>query len=334
MSNVLVIGKFMPPHKGHKAMMEFAKQFGIVHVMVDHLENETLSVNQRVNILKNDIANIQVYGLTKYMPQDPTEIYNYKQYSYKDFWDMWRSEISYHWKNFDYVVASEDYGRKLAELFDAEFIQFDPERTIFNVSATKIRNDLYTYFDYLLPTAKALFSKKICFVGAECSGKTTLAKQFADILNTQYVPEYAEGYIKKKGFFDEKDSAIFIERQIALENSLAINANRYLICDSCYLSTEIFFKSMENFNNTYLENALIENSLPFYDLFVVMEPIDYEEDGHRNQLDQNKRMEMHFQFIQKLEEMEVNFIVLNAKNNYLVKNKENIEHFLLQHIKW
>ena len=96
---VLVIGKFMPPHEGHKLLIEFAKNYGEVFVIVDHIKDETLSTSIRTTILKEDISNIHVIPLSNYMPQSPDcdkqnewkEIY--KKLNYENFWDMWCQEI-------------------------------------------------------------------------------------------------------------------------------------------------------------------------------------------------------------------------------------------------
>lgn len=292
--HVLVLGKFMPPHKGHEALINFAKETlkqklkeenekfnllnrhrekqiikGKVHVLVDCLDGQTLLPHVRANMLKNDITDIEVHYLTKKMPQFPEMEYDYSKYGYNDFWDMWKNEIVLHIGCVpNIVVASENYGEKLAKIFErfefkdsndsviknnCDFVLFDTGRLSIDISATKIRNFLQNnysetgenLFQYLLPSAKAYFAKRICFLGPESSGKTTLAKEFSSVLNTQYVPEYAENYIKQKGFFDASDGLVFIKNQINMENVLAKNANQYLFCDSCYLSTKVFFQKMQ-----------------------------------------------------------------------------------------
>lgn len=84
----VVIGKFMPLHKGHVHMLEFAKNTcEHLTILVDHLDGETISANKRVEVLKKTFpdSKITVKKVSKKMPQSPDE--------HPAFWDIWREEI-------------------------------------------------------------------------------------------------------------------------------------------------------------------------------------------------------------------------------------------------
>ena len=86
---------------------------------------------------------------------------------------------------------------------------------------------------------------KVVFYGPESTGKTTLAKHFAKIYNTKWVPEYAREYLQKK--FDEtkmaceaKDLLPIAKGQLNSENKLLKEANRFLFCDTNLLETYVY----------------------------------------------------------------------------------------------
>lgn len=75
--------------------------------------------------------------------------------------------------------------------------------------------------------------KKIAIIGPESTGKSTLAAQLADALQTVWVPEYARMYIDQLDRpYKESDLLNIAKNQVALEDELLQQANRYLIVDT------------------------------------------------------------------------------------------------------
>ncbi|HEY3430211.1 MAG TPA: ATP-binding protein [Cyclobacteriaceae bacterium] len=75
--------------------------------------------------------------------------------------------------------------------------------------------------------------KRIAIVGPECTGKTDLARFLANHYHTSWVPEFARNYIDQLNRPYEKDDLVKIaDAQILLENRLALQANKLLICDT------------------------------------------------------------------------------------------------------
>jgi len=90
--------------------------------------------------------------------------------------------------------------------------------------------------------------KRVAIVGAESTGKTTLAQQLAEHFNTVWVPEYGREYtevsVGREAFFDYKwrdeEFVHIAHKQLELEEQLAGNAHRVLICDTDVLATCIW----------------------------------------------------------------------------------------------
>ncbi|MCA9241240.1 MAG: AAA family ATPase, partial [Planctomycetales bacterium] len=147
----------------------------------------------------------------------------------------------------DVVFTSEDYGLEYARLMGARHVMVDHARTAVPVSGTLIRSAPLEHFEFLEPCVRAYFVRRVVLVGAESTGKTTLAQQLAERFETIWVPEYGREHWEKKvaglamsdplpswshdEFFD-----IATEQQ-ARENRLAREANRVLICDTNAFAT-------------------------------------------------------------------------------------------------
>lgn len=75
--------------------------------------------------------------------------------------------------------------------------------------------------------------KRIAIVGPECTGKTDLARFLAYQYKTRWVPEFARSYIDTLDRSYHKDDLQTIaDAQIKLEDELALQANKLLICDT------------------------------------------------------------------------------------------------------
>ena len=78
---------------------------------------------------------------------------------------------------------------------------------------------------------------KIVLFGPESTGKTTMSELLAKHYDTVWVAEYAREYLQDKWNNERKtcedaDLIPIARGQIALENELALKADRILICDT------------------------------------------------------------------------------------------------------
>ena len=90
--------------------------------------------------------------------------------------------------------------------------------------------------------------KRVAIVGAESTGKTTLAQELAAHFHTVWVPEYGREYtevnVGREAFFHyqwhDEEFLQIAQKQVELEDKLAEKANRVLICDTDALATCIW----------------------------------------------------------------------------------------------
>ena len=90
----------------------------------------------------------------------------------------------------DAVFTSEPYGAPLAAALGATHVAVDPGRVIEPISGTAIRADVHAHRAQLDPRVYAHFVRRIAVVGAESTGKTTLAGALAARYETAWVEEY------------------------------------------------------------------------------------------------------------------------------------------------
>lgn len=193
--NGLIIGKFHPPHLGHKYLIDFANSYcsGYTDVIVFGMEREEIPTYHRFAALEDHYygKGVKFHHHVETLPQYPEE--------HPDFWNIWREKITGHVQvNSDTILfASENYGAKLAEVLGCKFMPVDIDREIYSISGSILREKygLEEYFDYLLPEVKPFLTKKVVIFGSDSVGKTTLAKDVARLLGGKFVPEYARTYL-------------------------------------------------------------------------------------------------------------------------------------------
>ena len=84
--------------------------------------------------------------------------------------------------------------------------------------------------------------KRVCLLGAESTGKTTLAAALAARLGTVCVPEYARAYLEARGGATptRADLDAIAAGQAATEDALVPACNGTLICDTDPLLTAVW----------------------------------------------------------------------------------------------
>lgn len=229
----LIIGKFMPPHTGHVALINFA--LGLcdrVTILVCTLENEPIPGELRHAWMSEMFPGANVIHVTDENPAYPNE--------HPRFWEIWRGTIARVVpETTTYLFAGEDYGAKLAEVVGAKFIPF--ERTMVPISATAIREKPLANWKHIPEVVRPYYVKRVCVYGPECAGKTTLAAELAREFDTVHVPEFARPLLDLKGGrCDLDDFPVIARGQVASEDALARIANRVMFCDTDLITTTIW----------------------------------------------------------------------------------------------
>ena len=190
-NNALVFGKFLPMHLGHKNLIKFSlKNANITHVVVLSNDNENISSDMRISWIKDEFCseNIKVYGIS----YDPKKLDSSSESNLESSikWSEYLKNFIKD-KNIDVLIGSEDYIQYMGEYLNIDYIIYDKDRISTPISATKIKENLVEYWDYLVPSVKRTFAKHLCICGSESSGKTTtcdkLSKELCGIVTI--IPE-------------------------------------------------------------------------------------------------------------------------------------------------
>lgn len=196
MKTGLVLGKFLPFHKGHIALIDFAKTHcDKLTVLICAAASETIAGATRLEWLKEYYkSNEKIKPVL--IEYDEAILPNTSESS-RAISRKWADFLKADFPPFDFVFSSENYGNFLAEFLNAAHVSFNPEKNIVSVSATQIRENPFRCWDFLPENVKPFFVVKVCLVGTESTGKSTLTERLARHFQTVFVAEAAREVIEK-----------------------------------------------------------------------------------------------------------------------------------------
>lgn len=122
--------------------------------------------------------------------------------------------------------------------------------------------------------------KRVCIIGPESTGKSTLAENLARHFGTVHVPEYAQQAIAGlKDEFGPEHIETFAKGQIESEDALAQKAEGVLVCDSDLLTTMMWSELLFNDCPDWIRDAADSRS---YDLYLLTDiDVPWVADIHR-----------------------------------------------------
>lgn len=269
----LVIGKFYPPHAGHHLLVRTAACLSKrVSVVVMAATAERIPLHDRVRWLREvhqAEPNVRVTGVRDDHPID------YESDA------IWRAHVALMIQGvrelareagdpgpIDAVFTSEHYGAELARRLGARHVSVDPARGLTPISGTAVRRDPAEVWDYLSPPVRGGLARRVVVVGAESTGKTTLAEELTLRLRargnafglTRWVPEYGRDYTalllatqrgraalagRSPPALDElvwssEDFTAIAEQQNHLEDREARCGGPVLVCDTDAFATGVW----------------------------------------------------------------------------------------------
>lgn len=327
----LVIGKFLPPHKGHEYLFKFAEQYcDELYIVVDCIEGQSIMPEIRKGWIEQIMPHAKVIALKDNMPQDPSETL--------EFWPIWKNALyEAAGGNPDILIAAMDYGWELSKVLECDFVPCDIARESVPISATEIRANPLENWKYIIDSAKPYFMKKVCLIGPESTGKTTCATKLAKHLDTVFVPEYAKSVITKQSgqFFYNNVEQVAIA-QVRSENALKHMVNKIMVCDSDVITTMIWSDTLFGKHPKLLDEIAKQQK---YDLTLLFAPdVAWVKDEHRqclkNAEDSHVRWDFFYKMEEKLKQLDRNYIIIDGSyENRFKKSLESIEVEILNRYK-
>lgn len=299
----LTIGKFYPPHRGHKHLIDYAR------ARVDEL---TVIVCRRPG--EQPPAELRAAWLAEIHPDARVVVVE----------DAVDADDSRGWAEYtvsqlgfapDVVFTSEDYGARFARFLGCEHVSVDRARAAFPVSGTAVRRDPLGCWEFLEPPVRAYYARRVCLVGAESTGKTTLARALAEHYATVWVPEYARELSARKLAADgcyrwrSEEFAHIARTQCAREEAAARRCNRLLVCDTDAFATSVWHRRYVGARSAEVEEIAARCRRP--DLYLLTgADAPFVQDGTRD--GEAVRGWMHETFVAELEAQRRPFRLLSG----------------------
>lgn len=150
---------------------------------------------------------------------------------------------------------------------------------------------------------------RIAIVGPECTGKTDLSRFLAHHYQTKWVPECARDYIDQlKRPYEKSDLIAIAKAQVTLEDELAGEVHKVLICDTNLIIIKIW--SEFKYGDCPPE-ILEEMTKRKYDLHLLMYiDIPWVDDPQREH--PNKREHLYELYRNELIKNEINFVEIRG----------------------
>jgi NadR type nicotinamide-nucleotide adenylyltransferase len=238
MTTGLVAGKFDPPHRGHALLIDTARaRCDRLIVLVFDYTEQTVAATTRAGWLReiHPGVDVRVFSTLKYTALSPADA-AHEAARVREFLD----------EPVDMFFTSEDYGEMVAAALGARHFDVDRERALVPITGTMVRRAPAAMLEWLEAPVRAHYVPRVCVVGSESTGKSTLCARLAAQYATVWVPEYGREYSLEKrrnglqGQWVEDEFVHIGFEQQRREDDAARRASPLLICDTDALATKVW----------------------------------------------------------------------------------------------
>ena len=270
----LVVGRFAPLHRGHQLLIETARA-ACRHVTVMTWANPDLPempTPVRAGWVRALYPDVEVIALdAAACPPDAAPDAVQQAFT--------RRHLPH---PVDAVFTSEPYGDGLAAALGAVHVSVDPDRQRAPISGTQIRADVHAHGAWLDPRVRAHFVERVVFLGAESSGKSTLAQALAEATGEPAVEEVGRTlWVEAGGDLPLADYVRICREHVALEDAAAQRARRFVFVDTNAITTQqyafFFFGACPAEVQAYADRCRER----YAHTFVCAPDIPFEQDGTR-----------------------------------------------------
>ena len=304
----LTLGKYAPLHRGHQLVIETGlhEMDEMIVIVYDAPKTTTTPLAVRSGWIRSLHPRARVIEAW----DGPTEVgYAPELMRAHERYVIDTLAIS----GVTHFYSSEPYGEHMSRALGAVDRRVDEARERYPVSACEVRADPLAHREYLDPTVYRDLITNVVFLGAPCTGKSTLAERLAREFVTQWMPELGRAYWHEhqQGRRLEPGQLLEIaEQHLERENALLAEANRYLFTDTNAITTSMFARYYHREVDAGLA-ALTDRAIRRYDLvFVCDTDIPYEDTWDRS--GEANRAAFQRQTISDLNRRKVPFVLLRG----------------------
>ena len=305
-----VLGKFLPPHSGHVFLCEAAANMvDEMTVLVCSIDAEPIPGALRAAWMRRLLPRLTVRHMHREIPQAPDD--------HPEFWPIWTAAIAeFHPQPIDYVFGSETYVFRLARELGAAPVLVDPDREVNPVSSSAVRDDPAAHWRFIPEAVRPYFQKRICILGPESSGKSTLAAELSARLETRHMPEYGrlyDAHYRQGEGWSANDFLAIARTHVAMREALAPHAGPVLVEDTDPVQTMVWAEYLLGAVPETLR-ALVASLVPA-DLYILLTPdVGWNDDGTRYSSEEGTRTWFFERCREHMEERGCRFVVVSGED--------------------
>lgn len=296
----VILGRFMPPHEGHVALIRTASYLvDRLTIILAASDNDPIAPAVRKEWMQELFPKANVIVCNNGQTQLPTND------------PKWASLIrGFHPEPIDRVIGSEDYFVDLAKALNAQHFILDPMWMAYPANSIEIREDPFANWNAIPDIVRPHFQKRLTLVGPESTGKSYMADFLAKKFGGPYVPEYGRPYEKfrEPGDYRAEELHFIVDGHVAHRKTLSLKAGPILFEDTDPLLTAVWAEMLLGHSLTDLE-ARVE--LP--DHYLLLDAnVPWEEDPLRYYGKQDQRNLFFDKIKAKLDQFNASYTLISG----------------------
>lgn len=276
----LALGKFAPLHKGHELLLDKVTNETDEQIFVIYDSPNVTQIPLRVRanwirVLYPNARVIEAWDGPEEVGTDPQIMKIQEEFLVNLLEDT----------KVTHFYSSELYGEHLAKTLGAENVLVDLERQTFPISGTLLRESTFENKSFLSPVVYRDLVINAVFLGAPGAGKSTITEYCANLLGTDFMPEYGREYWENNNV--ERRLTMRQLEEIAIghlerEESKLQEANGILFVDTDASTTTIFAEYYHGCASDFLIQKSQESSQRYDLVFLCMPDFTYVETEDRS----------------------------------------------------
>jgi NadR type nicotinamide-nucleotide adenylyltransferase len=296
----VILGRFMPPHEGHVALIRTASYLvDRLTIVLSTSDTDPISPAIRKNWME------------ELFPSAVVIVANNGQNSRPSNDPEWAKIIrGFHPEPIDRVIGSEDYFADLAKALNAQHFILDPMWMAYPANSIEIRENPFVHWQSIPDYVRPYFQKRLTLVGPESTGKSYMADFLAQKFGGPYVPEYGRPYEKfrEPGDYRAEELHFIVDGHVAHRKTLSLKAGPILFEDTDPLLTAVWAEMLLGHSLPDLEKRI---ELP--DHYLLLDAnVPWQEDPLRYYSKQELRKEFFDKIKAKLDQFKASYTLISG----------------------